>query len=134
MTSVFLWCIYWFWDSHLSLRSVLSRTAYETVKAGQRLLSDGRHASLSSSFSEIEFGRARPTSLLHSTIHLLIPSGEERGRKNEVREWEEGEREAMKEGYKVQRREGEKRGKWLERDGSKEEASEKKRGRIHLLE
>lgn len=113
---------------------MLSCTAYETVKAGQRLLSDGRHASLSSSFSEIEFGRARPTSLLHSTIHLLIPSGEERGRKNEVREWEEGEREAMKEGYKVQRREGEKRGKWLERDGSKEEASEKKREWIHLLE
>lgn len=66
--------------------------AYETVKAGQRLLSEGRHASLSSSFSEIEFGRARPTSLLHSTIHLLIPSGEERGRENEVQEWEEGER------------------------------------------
>lgn len=94
--------------------------AYETVKAGQRLLSDGRHASLSSSFSEIEFGRARPTSLLHSTIHLLIPSGEGRGRGNEVREWEgrkEGGRETemrWKRGMKCKRRDGEKRGKWLE--------------------
>ena len=60
------------------------------------MLCEGRHASLSSSFSEIEFGRARPTSLLHSTIHLHIPSGEqregERGRENEVQEWEESER------------------------------------------
>lgn len=41
--------------------------------------SDG-HASPSSSFSEIEFGRAGPTSPRHSTIHLVIPSrGEEAG-------------------------------------------------------
>lgn len=72
---------------HMYLRSC---AAYETVKAGQRLLCKGRHASVSSSFSEIEFGRARPTSLLHSTIHLLIPSGEERGSKSEE-EWEEKE-------------------------------------------
>lgn len=101
----------------ISAWRALSRAAYETVKAGQRLLSEGRHASLSSSFSEIEFGRARPTSLLHSTIHLLIPSGEERGRENEVQEWEEGGRErgrGIKEGHKVQRREAEKRGKWPE--------------------
>ena len=83
--------------------------AYETVKAGQRSLSEGRHASLSSSFSEIEFWRARPTSLLHSTMHLLIPSGEERGREKEVQEWEEREGEEMKEGRKVQRKRGEKR-------------------------
>lgn len=116
MTSVFLWCIYWFGDSYLSLHGVHCHTAYETVKAGQRLLSEGRHASLSSSFSEIEFGRARPTSLLHSTIHLLIPSGEERGRENKVQEWEEGKREGMKEGREVQRREREKRGKWPKKE------------------
>lgn len=69
------------------------------------MLSEGRHASLSSSFSEIEFGRARPTSLLHSTIHLLIPSGEERGRENEVQEWEEGERGVKCKGGK-RRKEG----------------------------
>ena len=69
-----------------------SSAAYETVKAGQRLLSEGRHGSLSSSFSEIEFGRARPTSLLHSTMHLLIPSGEERGRENEVQQRVDAER------------------------------------------
>lgn len=91
------------------------------------MLSEGRHASLSSGFSEIEFGRARPTSLLHSTIHLLIPSREERGRENEVQEWEERGREGMKEGHKVQRREEEKRGKWLKKKGS-EGGEEKKDG------
>lgn len=75
------------------------------------MLSEGRHASLSSSFSEIEFGRARPTSLLHSSIHLLIPSGEGRGGgEDEVQERaREGERDQM------QREEKEKRGKWQRR-------------------
>lgn len=63
------------------------------------MLGAGRHASLSSSFSEIEFGRARPTSLLHSTIHLLIPSGEEGGSRSEVAEREGGgEEEGGREG------------------------------------
>lgn len=88
------------------------------------MLSDGRHASLSSSFSEIEFGRARPTSLLHSTIHLLIPSGEERRRENEVQELEEREREGMKEGRKVQRRED-----W----GKREMAKERRKGEARWL-
>lgn len=105
------------------------RTAYETVKAGQRSLSEGRHASLSSSFSEIEFGRARPTSLLHSTIHLLIPSGEERGRQNKVQEWEEGERDGMKEGREVQRRGEEKRGKWPKKERTARQEKKKKRDR-----
>ncbi len=100
--------------------------AYETVKAGQRLLCEGRHASLSSSFSEIEFGRARPTSLLHSTMHLLIPSGEERGRGRTRYRSGRKEREGMKEGHKVQRRGREKRGKWPEKEGSKEEEGEKR--------
>lgn len=46
----------------------------------------GGHASPSSSFSEIEFGRAGPTSPLHSSIHLVIPSGG--GGRKEVPEWE----------------------------------------------
>lgn len=82
------------------------------------MLCNGRHASLSSSFSEIEFGRARPTSLLHSTIHLLIPSGEERGSKSEE-EWEGkegGGGGVLKEGHKVQRREVEERGKWPKKE------------------
>lgn len=113
LTSVFLWRTYWFGDWCLSRCVVRSCGAYETVKAGQRSLCEGRHASLSSSFSEIEFGRARPTSLLHSTIHLLIPSGEERGRGEGGRgvggqRERERERGGMKEGRKVQRREVEK--------------------------
>lgn len=71
---------------YLRKRERILRPAYETVKAGQHLLSDGRHASPSLSSSEIEFGRSRPTSLLHSSIHLLSPSGEEERRKNEVQE------------------------------------------------
>lgn len=90
------------------------RAAYETVKAGQRLLGAGRHASLSSSFSEIEFGRARPTSLLHSTIHLLIPSGEERGSRSELAEWEEGgEEEVGREGADERGAQSAKGWKWL---------------------
>lgn len=57
----------------------------------------GGHASPSSSFSEIEFGRAGPTSPLHSTIHLVIPSGG--GGRKEVPEWEEERgREGKREG------------------------------------
>lgn len=126
LTSAFLWRPRRFWESFLSRCGVRSCAAYETVKAGQRSPCAGRHASLSSSFSEIEFGRARPTSLLHSTIHLLIPSGEERGRGNEVQEWEERGREGRgrKKGVKC------KGGKWRkERNGQRkkdEEEGEKK--------
>lgn len=99
--------------------SARCRTAYETVKAGQRRLSEGRHASLSSSFSEIEFGRARPTSLLHSTIHLLIPSGEQRERERTRY------RSGMKEGREEQRRRDEER--WKEERGEEEGTARKGR-------
>lgn len=50
------------------------------VKAGRRRVFRGRRAPLSSCSSEIEFGRVRPTSLLHSAVHSLIPCGDEGGR------------------------------------------------------
>ena len=90
------------------------------------MLRAGRHASLSSSFSEIEFGRARPTSLLHSTIHLLIPSGEQREGERERTRYRSGRkaREAggMGEGHKVQRRDVEER-------REREEEVKKRRGK-----
>lgn len=53
--------------------------AHGAVRAGQRGLFGGRRAPLSPCSSEIEFGRARPTSLLHSAVHSLIPGGSREG-------------------------------------------------------
>lgn len=52
--------------------------AAEAGRAGVGLFG-GRRAPPSPCSSEIEFGRARPTSPLHSTVHSLIPCGEREG-------------------------------------------------------
>lgn len=83
----------------VDLRCVGTYGAYQTVKTARRLLSDG--ASRSWSFSEIEFGRAGPTSPpRHSTVHSHFPSREEKERGTGRR------REEWWKGHEVQRREG----------------------------
>lgn len=87
--------------------------AGRAAKAGRRRLFGGGRAPLSPCSSEIEFGRVRPTSLLHSTVHSLIPCGareEAAGNGGErQREGGRGGVTAMEEG-----------GKWMERDGEGE--------------